>query len=261
MKHGSLFSGIGGFDLAADRIGWKNQFHCEKDEFCRKILKRHWQNTISYEDITTTDFSIWNGRIDVLSGGFPCQDISPANFNAQGITGIRSGLWSEFDRAIGEINPNWIVIENSPNLLKKGFEKVLFDLSNRGYNAEWECISASAFSFPHERKRLFIVAYSNGIRQPGSRNIFEDIRNHTAGREWQTNRVIDAIQRKTLPPLCDSNNGFPDRMVKNGIKTLGNAALHALGNAVIPQIPEQIFKVIDKQVNNKSQYENNNVIA
>lgn len=246
MRHGSLFSGIGGFDLAAEWMGWENVFHCELDEYARKTFKRHWKNSISYHDITKTDFTIHRGAIDVLTGGFPCQDISSANFKSTGIVGNRSGMWSHFARAIQEINPRYCVIENSPNLLKKGFEKVLYDLSGIGYNAQWECISASAFGFPHRRKRLYIVAYPNGIGQQGSRNLFENFSYNETSSDWKTNRVIHAIQRKSLPPLCDSNNGFPERVVKNGKTTNGSAAIHALGNAVVPQIPFQIFKAIEK---------------
>lgn len=244
MKHISLFSGIGGFDLAAEWMGWENVAHCEIEQYQRTKLNKHFPNSNSHADITTTDFRIYNGRIDVLTGGFPCQDISAANFKSAGITGSRSGLWSHYARAIREINPKFCVIENSPELLKKGFEKVLFDLSEIWYDAEWECISASAFGFPHERERLFIVAYANGIRQPGSGNIFENTCYNQESRDWQANRVIDAIQRKTLPPLCDANHGFPERVVKNGIATLGNAALHGLGNAIVPQVAHQIFKAI-----------------
>lgn len=246
MKHISLFNGIGGFQLAADWAGIENVASCEIDPYCNSKTKIHFPNCIQHQDITRTDFKIYNGTIDIISGGFPCQDISAANFNATGITGSRSGLWSHYARAIREIMPRYCVIENSPQLLKKGFEKVLFDLSEIGYDAEWECISASAFGFPHERERLFVVAYANGIRQSGSWNIFNNISYRQEGRDWETNRVINAIQQKTLPPLCDANNGFPERVVKDGKETFGNAALHALGNAVVPQVAHQIFKAIQQ---------------
>lgn len=242
MTHGALFNGICGFQIAAQRLGWDNIFSCEISDYCNQVAKKHFPNCIQHGDITTTDFSIYNGQIDVLTGGFPCQDISAANFNAKGITGARSGLWSHYARAIQEIGPRYCVIENSPQLLKNGFEKVLYDLSAIGYNAEWECISASAFGYPHERTRLFIVAYANGIRQQGQGNIFENISYHPQNRDWETNRVINAIQRKTLPLLCDANYGFPEQLVKAGTVIPGNAALHALGNAVIPDIPYEIFK-------------------
>lgn len=234
MKHIALFNGIGGFQIAAAELGWENTASVEISEYCNSITKIHFPDCIQHWDIIETNFKDYAGRIDIISGGFPCQDISPANFNSVGIVGERSGLWSEYARAIHEIRPGWIVIENSPNLLKKGFEKVLFDLSEIGYNAEWECFTASAFGLPHERERLFVVAYPNGIGQPGSRDILKNTRDNQASRDWETNRVINAIQRKTLPPLCDANNGFSTQL-----------ALHALGNAVCPIIPYSIFKAIE----------------
>jgi DNA (cytosine-5)-methyltransferase 1 len=235
MKHLSLFSGIGGFDLAAEWLGWENVAHVEISEYCRNVLKIKFPKAESYEDIKETDFTRFRGSIGVMSGGFPCQDISAANFNAVGIEGERSGLWSEYSRAIYEARPDYVVIENSPQLLRKGFEKVLYDLSEIGYDAEWECFSAKAFGLPHERERLYVVAYPNGFRQQGPRNILKNTRYHPASREWETNRVINAIQRKTLPPLCDSNHGFSTQL-----------ALSALGNAVCPIIPFSIFKAIEK---------------
>lgn len=242
--HGALFNGIGGFQLAADWAGYENTMSCEIDPYCNSKTKNHYPNCIQHGDITTTDFRVYRGKINVLTGGFPCQDISAANFKSTGITGNRSGLWCHYARAIQEISPKYCIIENSPNLLKKGFEKVLSDLSKIGYNAEWECITASAFGYPHERERLFIVAYANGVRQPGQGNIFENISYNEKSRDWEANRIINAIQRKTLPTLCNSNNGFPERVVKNGKITLANCALHALGNAIVPEIAYEIFKAI-----------------
>lgn len=144
MTHASLFSGIGGFDLAAEWMGWENLFTCEIDEFCTKVLKYHFKNSKHYGDITKTDFNEWKGKIDVLTGGFPCQDISIAGLQ-YGIHGSKSGLWVEFNRVIKETNPRYVVIENSPQIFNKGFEKILFDLSESGYDAEWQCLCASDY--------------------------------------------------------------------------------------------------------------------
>lgn len=110
LTHGSLFSGIGGFDIAAEWMGWQNAFHCEINEFCTTILNYHFPNAEHYTDITKTDFSKWRGCIDVLSGGFPCQPFS--------VAGQRKGadddryLWPEMLRAIREIKPTWVIGEN-----------------------------------------------------------------------------------------------------------------------------------------------------
>ncbi|MDD3744410.1 MAG: DNA (cytosine-5-)-methyltransferase, partial [Lentimicrobiaceae bacterium] len=115
MKHGSLFSGIGGFDLAAEWAGWTNVFHCEIEEFPKKILKYYWPDAISYGDITKTDFTIHRGQVDVLTGGFPCQPFSLAG-KRKGTEDHRN-LWSEMLRAIREIQPVWVVGENVPGLI------------------------------------------------------------------------------------------------------------------------------------------------
>lgn len=248
LTMGSFFSGIGGFELAARSCGVSTSFCCEIDHYKQGILRRHFPDAVIFGDIQDQSFKDYYGKIDIVAGGFPCQDISPANFNGEGITGSRSGMWGHYARAIGEIRPRACIIENSPLLLKRGFERVLFDLSQIGYNAEWECISASAFGYPHERERLFIVAYPDGVRQPGSGNLFKNVRYNAESRDWQANRVINAIQRKALPPLCDANNGFPERVVKDRITKMGNAALQALGDAVVPAIPAAVIQVLINEI-------------
>lgn len=166
MKHGSLFSGIGGFELAADWMGWGNVFHCEKEEFCRKVLKYHFPNSISYSDITKTCFKKHYGSIDIISGGFPCQPFSTA--------GKRRGkdddrfLWAEMLRAIQEVAPRWVVAENVRGLLTidKGlvFEQVCTDLENEGYSVQTYIIPAASTNAPHRRERVFIIAYRTGER-------------------------------------------------------------------------------------------------
>lgn len=160
MTHGSLFSGIEGFTEGANRAGnIQTIFHVEKEPFCHAIIRQH-SNAPIYLDIREFDGSPYSGKIDILSGGFPCQDISAAG-KGVGITGEKSGLWSHFARIISAVGPNWVIIENSSRLISKGFEIVLSDLAQLGYNAEWEYLQASAFGMPHERERLFVIAYPN----------------------------------------------------------------------------------------------------
>ena len=116
MKHASLFSGIGCFDLAAEWAGWENMFHCEWNEFGQKILNYYWPKAKSYGDITKTDFTIWRGKIDILTGGFPCQDLSVAGKRA-GLAGARSGLFWEIRRLVEETQTEWFILENVPCLL------------------------------------------------------------------------------------------------------------------------------------------------
>lgn len=161
MRHGSLFSGIGGFDLAADWMGWENVFHCEWNEFGKQVLKYYWPNAISYHDITKTDFTIHRGGIDILTGGFPCQPYSTA--------GKRLGkdddrhLWPEMLRAIREIQPTWIVGENVRGLTNWNggvvFDEVQADLEALGYEVQSFILPACAVNAPHRRDRVWIVAY------------------------------------------------------------------------------------------------------
>jgi DNA (cytosine-5)-methyltransferase 1 len=164
--HGSLFSGIGGFDLAAEWVGWQNAFHCEWNEFGQKILKHYWPNAISYGDITKTDFTIHRGTIDVLTGGFPCQPYS--------LAGKRKGkederhLWPEMLRAIREISPTYIVGENVYGLVNWNgglvFHEVQTDLENEGYEVQPVILPACAVGAPHRRERIWFVAYSGDKR-------------------------------------------------------------------------------------------------
>jgi DNA (cytosine-5)-methyltransferase 1 len=160
MRHGSLFSGIGGFDLAAEWMGWENVFHCEWNSFGQKVLHHYWPQAIQYHDITQTDFTIHRGDIDILTGGFPCQPYSMA--------GKRLGkederhLWPEMLRAIREIAPRYVVGENVLGLTNWNgglvFDEVHFDLESAGYEVQAVVIPAAAVNAPHGRDRVFFVA-------------------------------------------------------------------------------------------------------
>jgi DNA (cytosine-5)-methyltransferase 1 len=163
MTHGSLFSGIGGFDLAAEWCGWENVFHCEWNTFGQKVLKHHFPNSISYNDITKTDFTIHRGTIDIISGGFPCQPYSSA--------GKRLGkederhLWPEMLRAIREIQPSWVVGENVRGLTNWNgglvFDEVQTELEAEGYEVLPFLLPAAALNAPHRRDRIWFIAYSD----------------------------------------------------------------------------------------------------
>ena len=166
MRHGSLFSGIGGFDLAAEWMGWENVFHCEWNKFGQQVLKYYWPKAISYEDITKTDFTIHRGRIDILTGGFPCQPYSSA--------GKRLGkederhLWPEMLRAIREIQPRWVVGENVLGLVNWSgglvFHEVQADLEAEGYEVQPYVLPAASVNAPHRRDRVWFVAHSKHFR-------------------------------------------------------------------------------------------------
>jgi DNA (cytosine-5)-methyltransferase 1 len=162
MRHGSLFSGIGGFDLASEWMGWENVFHCEWNPFGQKVLNYYWPNAITYHDITKTDFTIHRGRIDIITGGFPCQPYSSA--------GKRLGkederhLWPEMLRAIREIQPTWVVGENVRGLTNWNgglvFDEVQAELEAQGYQITPFLLPACAVNAPHRRDRIWFIAYS-----------------------------------------------------------------------------------------------------
>lgn len=166
FRHISLFSGMGGFDLASQWMGWENVAHCEFNEFLQRILKYYWPYAKSHSDITTTDFSVYRGKIDILTGGFPCQPYS--------IAGQREGtednrhLWPEMLRAIREIQPTWIVGENVRGLTNWNggmvFDEVQSDLENEGYEVTPFLLPAAGIDAPHERYRIWFIAYSGGNR-------------------------------------------------------------------------------------------------
>ena len=166
MKHGSLFSGIGGFDLASEWMGWENVFHCEWMEFPRKVLDYYWPNSDSHIDICKTDFKKYANKIDILTGGFPCQPFS--------LAGKRKGtederyLWGEMLRAIQEIQPKFVIAENVFGItnIDDGmvFEQVCIDLETEGYEVQPFIIPACSKNAPHRRDRVWFIAYrkSNG---------------------------------------------------------------------------------------------------
>lgn len=153
MTHGSLFSGIGGFEQAAQWVGIPTLWNCEIASYPRRVLERRFPETKRYEDVKKLSNPEY---VDIINGGFPCQDISLAG-KGVGIIGTRSGLWYEMYRIVREVRPKYVIIENSPALVISGFEQVLCDLSKIGYDAEWQCISNYAFGYPHKRERLYLL--------------------------------------------------------------------------------------------------------
>jgi len=165
LRIGSLFSGYGGLDLAFEQAGiGEPAWFVEWEPYVQYVLRQHYPRTPIYGDITTIDFTKLE-RVDVLTGGFPCTDVSVAG-KQEGIrVGTRSGLWFEFARAISEIRPRYVIIENVSALLGNGLDTVLCDLAALGYDAVWSCVPASGVGAPHRRDRVFVVAYADGERR------------------------------------------------------------------------------------------------
>jgi DNA-cytosine methyltransferase len=254
MRHGSLFSGIGGFDLAAEWMGWENIFQCEIEEYCNKVLKQHWPNVKRYGDIKTTDFSIHRGKIDVVTGGFPCQPFSKA--------GKRNGtedsryLWPEMYRAIKEIQPSWIVGENVYGLLSwtKGlaFQQIKSDLEAEGYEiAPPFVLPAYSVGAFHNRDRVWFVAFKgkshdtytngNGFYRKEEYKQKRSIEFPYKQSRFPGSLVSEKIRKGTDTRVFRDINGIPNRVDR----------IKALGNAIVPQVAFEIFKAIEKCTNTK----------
>ena len=222
LTHGSLFSGIGGPEIAAEIMGWKNVFHCEINPFGRKILDYWFPNSKSYEDITKTDFREWRGKINVLTGGFPCQPFSCAG-QRKGAEDDRY-LWPEMLRAIREIQPDWVVGENVAGILTMvqpgsetplGSEETLFgednrkrtlhrqeyvvetvcnDLEREGYSVQPVVIPACAVGAPHRRDRVFFIAHRADAGSEGMQ------------REWENNILSGRTAPDTDGERCNNRS-------------------------------------------------------
>jgi len=225
MTFGSLFSGIGGIDLGLERAGMTCKWQVEIDDFCQKVLTKHWPNVLKYKDIKEVQNLPY---VDLIAGGFPCQDISLAG-KREGIKeGNRSGLWFEFAKIIRMVRSEYIILENVSGLLNNGMGTVLGDLATSGYDAEWQNLPASSFGAPHRRERVFIVAYANSLGC-----------GYTQKRRNKV-PIFNGVLPQTLwpwisePPLLRSDDGVPNRVDR----------LKSLGNAVVPQVAEYIGKAI-----------------
>jgi DNA (cytosine-5)-methyltransferase 1 len=170
MNHASLFSGIGGWDLCAEAMGWHNIFHCENNPFCKQVLKYYWPSAITYDNITLTDFTRHRGQIDILSLSWPCQPFSHAG--KRGGTDDDRHLWPQGFRAIKEIRPTWVVGENVPGIvtIEQGlvFKSVCADLESAGYEITVFNIPACATGAPHQRRRIWFVAHAIGNFNSGA---------------------------------------------------------------------------------------------
>lgn len=227
---GSLFAGIGGFDLGLERAGMHIKWQVEIDAYCQRVLAKHWPTVPRFGDIRTIDWRTVE-PVDVLCGGFPCQDVSRAAANQRrGIEGARSGLWTEYVRAIRALRPRYILVENVPGLLDDGIGRVLGDLAESGYDAEWTMLSACIFGAPHTRERVFIVAYANRGRQQEQRQSVEIFRRYQGQKQTTQCNHWRACQ----PGFMRVVDGFPGRVDR----------LRGLGNAIVPHIAEALGRMI-----------------
>ena len=233
LKVLDLFSGIGGFSLGLERTGgFETVAFCEIDPKAAKTLSVNFPGVPIYDDVRAISASRLQSdgiAVDIICGGFPCQDISAAGARA-GLDGERSGLWFEMARIIGELRPQFVIVENVAELLDNGFGDVLGSLAAIRYNAEWDCIPASALGAPHPRDRVWIIAYPQevtGLHESDAWKAAKRLLDHPT--YWQANPWDE-----THPAICRVDDGFPDRVDRT----------EQLGNSVIPQIPELIGRAI-----------------
>jgi DNA (cytosine-5)-methyltransferase 1 len=238
VTFGELFAGIGGFSLGLERAGMKCAWQVEIDPYARAVLNKHWPDVPRHDDVRTfppthTHTHTQDFRVDLICGGFPCQDISNAG-DKKGLLGHRSGLWKEFARIIGEIRPRYVVVENVSALLSRGMGAVLGDLSSLGYDAEWHCIPAAAVGSPQFRDRVWIVAH------PSCRRLSGGPERHREGqivKRWDDADGLAMGQRRARDArswVRRADHGIPSRVDR----------LRCLGNAVVPQVVEVIGRAI-----------------
>ena len=225
MKHLDLFSGIGGFALAAQRVGWETIGFCEIEPYAQKVLKKHWPDVPIYEDIRTLDAGTV-GHVDIITGGYPCQPFS--------LSGQRRGeaddrhLWPEFARLIRELRPSWAIGENVAGHISMGLDNVLSDLEGLGYTAEAFVIPAVAVDARHRRDRVWVTAHANGSQCE---------RGGVPGRVQEKHADTgDPCRWPDEPGVDRVANGIPNRVDR----------LKGLGNAIVPKVAEAIFRSINK---------------
>ena len=284
MTHGSSFSGIGGFDLAAEWVGWQNLFNCEIDPFCQTVLKHHFPDAEQFTDIRTADFARYKGRIDVFTGGFPCQSFS--------VAGKRKGteddryLWPEMLGVIRVVRPRWVVGENVYGIVSWSdglvFEQVCADLEAEGYEVQPYVLPACGVGAPHQRYRTWFVAHRadagiEDVRERKDEILSGGVAADTDGhrfRLWKGKQIAiggsespthlsDEIPGwrnfPTQSPVRRGDDGLSDWLdfdaVFEGIPTPQRAkaynrwreqAIKAYGNAVVPQVVLQIFETINE---------------
>jgi DNA (cytosine-5)-methyltransferase 1 len=221
-----LFSGIGGFSLAARWLGgFQTVQFVERDPYCQRILRKHWPDVPIHDDICT--FKPAPRSADVVVGGFPCQDISAAGKQAGIKEGTRSGLFYELMRVVRLVGPRYIVLENVAAIVNYGMAEVLGELDEAGFDAEWACIRASDLGALHKRERWWLVAYS--ISNRSKRNLQQEvswqqsIQRIESLRSTQNLRIGPSI---STPRLLRGTDGLPNKLDR----------LRALGNAVVPQV-------------------------
>jgi len=228
MRIGSLFSGIGGLELGLERAGLGHTvWQVEQDAYCRAVLAKHWPNAERFDDVRTVGAAVLSA-VDLICGGFPCQDVSSAGKRA-GLAGVRSGLWFEFYRVVREMRPNWVVVENVASGAHAWVDEVVVGLEQLGYECLPVPLAAADVGAPHGRARVFVVAaHADAKGEPVGAEHAEVACTSTSGRHWSSGQ----------PDMVRMVHGLPRGM--DGSRN----RIAALGNAVVPQCAEVIGHLI-----------------
>lgn len=241
MHELALFAGAGGGILAGHLLGWRTVCAVERDAYAAQVLAQRQNDGILrpfpiWSDVCSFDAKPWRGIVDVVSGGFPCQDIS-ANGLGAGIVGRRSGLWSEMARIVSEVRPEFVCVENSPRLRGKGLAVVISDLTEMGYGCEWFRLSASNCGAPHERDRMWIVAYSEGhdTRRLPKRAPEKNARLAERDKDASVTRWVGATPGWSVEPSVGRVvHGLAHRVDR----------IKALGNGQVPRVAAAAFSML-----------------
>lgn len=247
MNELALFAGAGGGILGGHLLGWRIVCAVEREPYAAAVLASRQNDGLLppfpiWDDVCTFDGKPWRGRVDVVSGGFPCQDISAAGKGA-GITGERSGLWKQMARIVGEVRPRYVFVENSPLLLKRGLAVVLGDLAEMGYDAEWCVVGAADAGAPHKRDRVWITASDSGAYMADARGkhverLLASLVDPQVGK--------GSFKRQARP--CGHGFGRWPVEPELGRVADGVAArvdrLRAIGNGQVPRVAAGAFRVL-----------------
>ena len=237
LRELALFAGCGGGILGGKLLGWRTICAVEINEYCaERLMQRQNEGFLPpfpiWDNVSTFNGIPWNGKVDIISGGFPCQDISAANNKAEGITGKRSGLWGEFARIINQIRPRFCFVENSPLLRGRGLDRVLGDLAEMRYDAEWICLGANEVGASHKRERIWILASDT------SRDRLEG-GNHQKNLLRPTPMASQSLfpcneHELSTPRIVGTSNGVADRMDRT----------RAIGNGQVPIVAATAWNIL-----------------
>jgi len=272
LRHGSLFSGIGGFDLAAEWAGWENVFHCELNPFGQRVLQHYWPNAETFIDINLSDFSKYANNIDILTGGFPCQPFS-GNGQRRGTADERH-LWPRMLEVIKAIQPRYIVGENVYGLVNWSeglvFDEVHFDLEAEGYEVKAFVLPAAGINAIHKRDRVWFVAYANSNVNTkhtktrlamekltmGNTNTIQELQfkgldsdattTNTAQRHRFNNKILQSHRKAFESSFIGANDGIPRELDRITFSKWREESLKGYGNAIVPQVALQIFNAINE---------------